>query len=81
MDYLLSTDFSGDIAQLGERPAFGGKVTGDREELTDRQFGDIAQLGERRLCKPEVTGSIPVISTIEESSVLPTEIRQQFFEN
>jgi hypothetical protein len=29
--------------------------------------GDVAQLVERGLCKPEVVGSIPIVSTFEES--------------
>jgi hypothetical protein len=29
--------------------------------------GDVAQLVERGLCKPEVVGSIPIVSTFEDS--------------
>ena len=40
-------------------------------EGPERRYGGIAQLGEHLLCKQGVSGSIPLISTMDESPKNP----------
>ena len=53
------------VWSMPEGTLFNLEGTRPREAEVVRRFGGLAQLGERLPCKQEVSGSIPLISTKE----------------